>query len=267
MERDGAGPGFIRRSIRGVNWRLRSGAQYVQQQFGSMVFNERLMRSAESYLRRYYSHDTDRLWGGRAAPPEWFDHRADLYRFTELRVPFWTERGVFSREVMFGGCRVLDLCCGDGFYPYCFYSGTVSHIDAVDIDPASIAHARKWHNRPNITFAELDIVKDEFPETDYDVIVWDGAIEHFSTDNIRSILRKCAKALKAGTGVVCGYTLIARSADKSHPEHEHEFTSAAELTELLREFFPFVGTVETEYTERHNIYFRAAFQQERLRRF
>jgi hypothetical protein len=36
---------------------------------------------------------------------------------------------------------------------------------------------------------------------------------------------------------------------------------------ILAEFFPFVGTVETEYPERHNIYFRAAFDQDRLRRF
>ena len=64
-----------------------------------------------------------------------------------------------------------------------------------------------------------------------------------------------------------GYTIIARSTDKSHPEHQHEFSSAAELKELLGEFFPSVGTVETEYPERHNIYFRAAFDPTRLRRF
>ena len=225
------------------------------------------MHLAESYLRRYYSYDTQRLWGGADPPPEWFDHRADLYRFSELRVPFWVERGVFSREVMFQGCRVLDLCCGDGFYAYHFYSGSASHIDAVDLDPMAIAHARKWHSHPKIKYAQLNVANDMFPGAEYDVITWDAAIEHFQTDQIRTILGKCASALKDTTGVLCGYTIIARSSDKSHPEHKHEFVSAAELKDLLLTSFPFVGTIQTEYAERHNIYFRAAFRSDRLRRF
>lgn len=246
---------------------IKKGARRAIYQIGTLFFNEPLMRLAELYLRRYYTYDTRRLWGGPHPPPEWFDHRADLYLWSELRVPFWVERGVFSREVMFEGCQVLDLCCGDGFYPYHFYSSIASHIDAVDWDPTAIAHAHKWHNHPKISYVQLDVVTNAFPGTDYDVITWDGAIEHFSSDQIRIVLKKCVRALRIPEGMLCGYTIIARSSDKSHPEHQHEFSSAAELKELLREFFPFVGTVETEYPERHNIYFRAAFDPTRLRRF
>jgi 2-polyprenyl-3-methyl-5-hydroxy-6-metoxy-1,4-benzoquinol methylase len=223
------------------------------------------MRLAAKYLSAYYAWDTRRLWGSH--PPQWFDHRADLYRWSELRVPFWVERGVYSREVMFEGCRVLDLCCGDGFYPYHFYSGIASHIDAVDWGSTAVAHARKWHSHPRITYSQMDIVADNWPETDYDVITWDGAIEHFSTDQTRTVLGKCVQALKAQGGILCGYTIIARGPDKSHPEHQHEFSSASELKERLNELFPSVGTIETEYPERHNIYFRAAFDSNRLRRF
>ena len=231
-----------------------------------LTFNEPVMRFAESYLRRYYAYHTSRLWS-RSHPPEWFDHRADLYRWAELRVPFWVERGVFSREVMFQGCRVLDLCCGDGFYPYYFYSGTASQIDAVDRDPTAIIHARKWHGHPTIRYVQQDLIADEFPNTDYDVITWDGAIEHFSLDEIRQVLQKCVKAMKTPYGVLNGYTIIARDSGKSHPDHQHEFCSAEELKNLLREFFPFVGTLETKYPERHNLYFRAALHSDRLRRF
>jgi SAM-dependent methyltransferase len=223
------------------------------------------MRLAELYLCRYYAYDTQRLWGGPHPPPEWFDHRADLYRWSDTRNTLWVERGVFSREVMFEGCRVLDLCCGDGFYPYHFYAEIASRVDAVDRDRSALEHARKWHPHPKINYIQLDAFRDDFPGTDYDVIIWDGAIEHFSTSDQETVLKKCVDVLRP-SGVLCGYTLIARSSLKSHPEHEHEFSSAVELKSLLNKFFPFVGTIETEYPERHNIYFRAASQGNRLRR-
>ncbi|TKS58184.1 MAG: hypothetical protein EWM72_03180 [Nitrospira sp.] len=257
---------FIRR-VPWLRWTARH-ARRLLSSSGVLVFNEPLMRLAEFYLRCYYFYDLDRVWGGHAPPPEWFDHRCDLYLWSELAVPFWVERGVFSREVMFEGCRVLDICCGDGFYPYHFYSGIASEVDAVDSDPKAIAHARKWHSHPKITYLQRDIVTDNFPRAVYDVITWDAAIEHFSPDQIRHILNKCVDALKSREGgILCGYTIIARDSIKSHPEHEHEFSSAGELKELLGEFFPCVGTIETEYPERHNVYFRASFQLGRLRRF
>ena len=168
---------------------------------GSALFiNESVMRLAELYLRRYYAYDTQRLWGGPHPPPEWFDHRADLYLWSEHLNPLWVERGVFSREVMFEGCRVLDLCCGDGFYPYHFYVKIASHVDAVDRDPTALAHARKWHSHPRISYIQLDVVTGQFPGIDYDVITWDGAIEHFSMDQIRIVLKKCVETLKLPGG-------------------------------------------------------------------
>jgi hypothetical protein len=86
-------------------------------------------------------------------------------------------------------------------------------------------------------------------------------------EQIETILKRCVSALQSSNGVLCGYTIIARQAAKSHPDHQHEFTSPKELKTLLGRFFPFVGTIETEYPDRHNIYFRAAFHRERLRRF
>ena len=271
-EDQGRSGGVVKNLLRQVPvlvWAVRRSRSFFSS-LGALIrqltFNEPVMRFAESYLRRYYAYHTSRLWS-RSHPPEWFDHRADLYRWAELRVPFWVERGVFSREVMFQGCRVLDLCCGDGFYPYYFYSGTASQIDAVDRDPTAIIHARKWHGHPTIRYVQQDLIADEFPDTDYDVITWDGAIEHFSLDEIRQVLQKCVKAMRTPYGVLNGYTIIARDSGKSHPDHQHEFCSAEQLKNLLREFFPFVGTLETKYSERHNLYFRAAFHSDRLRRF
>src|SRR5262249_15858040 len=142
------------------------------------IYNPLFAWLAERYLQDFYDYEVKRLWSHPGGPPEWFDHRADLYRWSRLKVPFWVERGVFCREVMFQGWRVLDLCCGDGFYADHFYSGTASLIDAMDKDEKAISHARKWHNDPKIHFRCGDIVADEFPLREYDVVCWDAAIEH-----------------------------------------------------------------------------------------
>jgi methylase of polypeptide subunit release factors len=162
----------IKERIRRVPWFLKliRRVRYMVRSVRVLAFNEPLMRLAESYLRRFYTFDTQRLWESPHPPPEWFDHRANLFRWSELRLPYWVERGAYSCEPMFSGCRVLDLCCGDGFYAYYFYSSIASRIDAVDRDPKAIRHAKKWHHHPNIQFVQLDAVSDAFPMAEYDVI-------------------------------------------------------------------------------------------------
>jgi 2-polyprenyl-3-methyl-5-hydroxy-6-metoxy-1,4-benzoquinol methylase len=168
---------------------------------------------------------------------------------------------------MFKGCRVLDLCCGDGFYAYHFYADIASHVDAIDSDTEALTHAGKYHHHPKISYRQINVVEDGFPSDHYDVITWDAAIEHFLPEQIRGVLKKCVTALKTSEGILCGHTILARGLQKGHVEHQHEFSSVEELKEILGEFFPFVGTVVTVYPERDNIYFRATFDQDRLRRF
>jgi 2-polyprenyl-3-methyl-5-hydroxy-6-metoxy-1,4-benzoquinol methylase len=230
-----------------------------------IYYNGCFMRLAELYLQNYFTYDTWRRWRGSKTTPGWFDHRADLFRWSKLRNSFWVERGVFCREIMAEGCRVLDLCCGDGFFPYHFYADIASLVDAVDIDALAITHACKWHSHAKITYSQIDIVRDDFPRNEYDVITWDGSIEHFSAEQIQVVLKKCVEALRTSRGILCGYTIITHNAGQSG--HSSEFGSAAELKQLLKEFFPFVGTVETKYPQRHNIYFRAAFNPAYLKRF
>ena len=225
------------------------------------VYNERTMRAAERYLRAFYRWDTHRRWRLHETP-EWFDHRADLYRFSEERRPYFLERGVYARELLPRGGRVLDLCCGDGFYPFHFYAETASHIEACDWDETALAHARRYHAHPRITYSRCDIVHDDLPGADYDLVVWDGAIEHFTLEDIAAVLRKVSQALRDG-GVLCGYTIL-NEGPVVHPDHSHEFSSADELADTLHDVFPAVSTLETEYQDRRNIYFRAGFAEAAL---
>lgn len=220
------------------------------------------MRVATGYAGAFYRFDTHRRWTAKKTP-EWFDHRADLYRFRELRRPVWAERGVYARELMHPGHRVLDLCCGDGFFSFHFYSSVAEHVDACDRDSSALSHARSWHDDSRITYSRSDVVTDPLPASNYDVIVWDAAIEHFSFDDIQTVLAKVKAALKPN-GVLCGYTILNPPGTALHPDHLHEFASAVDLANVLRASFPYVVTLETEDPERRNIYFRASTAERSL---
>jgi SAM-dependent methyltransferase len=231
---------------------------------GRVFFNEPLRRLSTEYLRWFYEWDEIRRWADpRKGPPEWFDHRANLYRFSAERVPYWVERGVYGRELMFEGCRVLDLCCGDGFYAFHFYAETAAHVDAVDLDPTALAHARRWHAHPRIRYSQVDVIEDPFPNSNYDVIIWDGAIEHFTLKEQRLILDKIRDAL-GPHGILAGYTILGTEGELAHPRHKHEFQGRIELADVLAETFPHVATLETRYSERRNLYFRASEVPDRL---
>lgn len=231
-----------------------------------LIYGERVRVLASRYLSRWWTVETERVWSQRAGPPEWYDHRSHLLTFGDDRNPLWAERGVYSREPMFDGCRVLDLCCGDGFYSFHFFADRAAHIDAVDFDQGAITHARRHHALPNITHGLLDVRSNGLPSDHYDVVVWDGAIEHFTLEEIDAILGRCAKAL-GSEGVLTGYTMRREESGAQHPEHEHEFEDANEVRALLQRTFPEVAILENTTGGRRNLYFRAGFNRARLNGF
>lgn len=200
-------------------------------------------------------------WG---RPPEWkskrrpefFNHHQDLfYVWLKSRNSLSWERGVFSGLCLQGG-RVLDLCCGDGFYARNFYSLRSREVVACDIAPQAIAYARRHNAGPNIFYQLCDIRRD-FPGGSFENIVWDAAIEHFTLPEIAGLLPRIKSALTPG-GILSGYTVAEKKHGKQHPEHEHEFRSQEDLRDLFRPHFRNVVVFETLYPKRHNLYFWAS---------
>ena len=66
--------------------------------------------------------------------------------------------------------RVLEVCCGDGFNSYFFYSKKAASLTAVDFDPQAIAHAKRHYTLPNVRFQIADI-RTDLPAGDYDNVV------------------------------------------------------------------------------------------------
>jgi ubiquinone/menaquinone biosynthesis C-methylase UbiE len=190
--------------------------------------------------------------------PEWFDHFCDqFYWFRQTQNPLWVERGTFGLLAIKDNAEVLELCCGDGYNSYHFYSIRAKSIISVDFDKRAIPHARKFNQAKNNEFRLCDI-RFEMPAGNYDNIVWDAAIEHFTEAEIDKIMSDIKARLKPG-GIVSGYTLVERQdGTKSLTHHEYEFKSKEDLRRFFQPHFKNVKVFETIYPSRHNLYFYAS---------
>lgn len=186
--------------------------------------------------------------------PEWFDHFLDqFYLFRKTQNPLWVERGTFNLLAIQNNANILELCCGDGFNTYHFYSIRANSITSVDFDLIAIQHAKMFNQAPNIKYQISDI-RTQMPEGSFDNILWDAAIEHFTEIEIDSIMQSIKKRLTS-TGILSGYTIVESENGKSLEQHEYEFKSKEDLARFFEPHFKNVKVFETIYPQRHNLYF------------
>lgn len=169
---------------------------------------ERMCEGSRQYASEMHKVKMHIDWG-HAPTPEWMNHYQDwFYQSLANGSTFWLERGIFAR-LCFRTTpkpKVLELCCGDGFNSKHFYSPYASQILALDFDVGAIKHASEFNSPGNIAFTLADI-REPFPQRDFDNVVWDAAIEHFTDSETNAILRNIKGALKPD-GILSGYTLV-----------------------------------------------------------
>jgi 2-polyprenyl-3-methyl-5-hydroxy-6-metoxy-1,4-benzoquinol methylase len=195
-------------------------------------------------------------WGLKPAP-EWFDHSIDMfYQWSKTNNSLWVERGVFSSLTLKGG-NLLELSCGDGFNTKHFYSHRSKNVDACDFDPTAIHTAKVKNQTSNINFVLADI-RTQMPWGKYENIVWDAAIEHFTPEEIGSIMTNIKNRL-TNDGILSGYTIVEKDDGIKHiHQHEYEFKDMEDLKRFLTPHFKNVKVFETIYPSRHNLYFWAS---------
>jgi len=148
-----------------------------------VAFN-RLLRKL-SHLSHYAQYVLQ--WGVRPVSG-WFDHYLDLhYLWRKTRTPLSCERGILGLLAIRQGADVLELCCGDGFNTFHFYSIRAGKILAMDLDRDAIASARKNFAVDNIEFFAGDIRRD-MPNQQFDNVVWDASLEYFTADEIDKLI-------------------------------------------------------------------------------
>ncbi len=220
-----------------------------------------LLRLFSLFTRKiaYFAHYLQMKYDWKVPPqPEWFDHFCDqFYSFRNMRSPLWVERGVFGLLAMKQDAEVLELCCGDGFNAFHFYSIRAKNIVSVDFDKDAIPHAKRYNQAPNVEYRLCDI-RNQIPEGNFDNIIWDAAIEHFTEQEIDNILSNIKRRLKKDA-VLSGYTIVEKQSGQKHlTHHEYEFKSKEDLRRFFEPHFTNVKVFETIYPYRHNLYFYAS---------
>jgi cyclopropane fatty-acyl-phospholipid synthase-like methyltransferase len=223
--------------------------------------NVRFLKKISLRTRKlaYFMHRIQMNYEWQTPPvPEWFDHNCDqFYQFRLTQNPLFLERGIFGLLAMKQGANILELCCGDGYNSYYFYSIRGNKIISVDFDKEAIPHAKKFNQSSNVEFKLCDI-RTDMPEGEFDNVVWDAAIEHFTEKEIEKIMGDIKRRLKP-EGILSGYTIKELpSGEKSLSHHEREFKSKEDLKSFFEPHFNNVKVFETIYPSRHNLYFYAS---------
>jgi SAM-dependent methyltransferase len=166
------------------------------------------------------------------------------------------ERGILNSLVIAPDSRVLDLCCGDGFFAHRFYGHHAREVVAIDRDSEAIRFATRYNAASNVRYVQGDVT-DPLPEGPFDNVIWDATIQYFELDEIRAVCRSVRNVL-AANGVLSGYTIVEPATAPLFEYHHTRFADASDLVALLGSEFQAVRVVETRYPARHNLYFFAA---------
>lgn len=224
-----------------------------------------IIRAHNRFFRKVnrFFHKLQFILEWRLNNPEYFEHQMDLnWKWHETRSSYPMERGVFSAFALGNENPTtgltLDLCCGDGFYSYYFYSKRSAKVVGIDFDPQAIKFARKNYGQAgNIDFIVGDI-RSDIPNGPFDNIVWDAAIEHFTELEIQNLVGRIKSVLK-GDGILSGYTIVEPEHGGKHlHQHEYEFHNKEDLARFLSPHFKNVQVFSTVYPDRTNLYFYAS---------
>lgn len=198
-------------------------------------------------------------------PPENFSHDIDLYyQWKKTANPMWIERGFYNLIAInrFRNPIVVDLCCGDGFFDYYFYSYCAQRVYAFDIDKKIINQAVRQNAKSNIIYEVTDVMKISEKMNDYAAeregvtnVIMDAAILYFTIEELDILIPQIKKILVKTGGIFSGHTIL--ESETPFFQHKISFASAEELENFLNGYFSFVKVVEVIYPDRDCVYFYA----------
>lgn len=219
-----------------------------------------LLRQVNALLRRItaFTHKAEFALDWSVPPtPVWFNHFLDQhYLWHQTRTPLGWERGILGLLAMRQGADVLELCCGDGFNTYHFYSIRAGKIIALDNNRDAIAFARHHFKVPNVEYRIADI-RSEMPPGPFDNIVWDAGIDYLAESEIDAVMAAIKTRLKSD-GILSGYTILEFGRGDLAHGNSYDFASKEDLVRFLQPHFRNVRILETIYPTRHNLYFFAS---------
>lgn len=166
----------------------------------------------------------------------------------------WAERGIFARQLVPPGARVLDLCGGDGLYAATFLSDVAVRVDVIDRDGALIERGRRRHARANVTFAQADLAQHRLEPRAYDAIFCFASLQYFSPEDADALIGGAARALAEG-GVFAGSVPVYAPRMRCDREARVHFRSVSHVRAPLEPHFRDVRAWVSPWGRRQEVYF------------
>jgi len=213
----------------------------------------------------FMDHDQDYFY---QAPfkGNWFFFDRGVIPRLESNILFDTEE--FKNLKLKKKLNILDLCSGDSYYSQFFFFDVAELIVSIDIDQKALDRGKKRRNKykylqDNHYFIKADVEKESIKEIidqnlkkdiSFDVVLFNGAIEHFNENQIDFILSSVLKSMKNKALFFC-YTIIEKDEPGEHfHHHEFFFKSKEHLENIIQKYFKSTRTYENLVNDRHNIY-------------
>jgi len=162
--------------------------------------------------------------------------------YPERIIPKETEAGILAMHLKrynfayphCAGKRVLDVACGVGYGSH-YLAKTASEVTGVEIDPESVAYAKKHYALSNVKFFEMDATKLAFKDASFDVVCSFETIEHIP--NIDGYLAEIVRVMTPeGLYIVSTPQVKTTTYKPANPFHVVEF-SKADFQALLGKYF------------------------------
>lgn len=215
-------------------------------------------------MRAQHASEFRRTWVWTDEPPHFFDHRIDAFKLVDGDLSSPLLRGFSALQLIRPGDRVLDVGCGDGFFTARFFATVAAHVDGIDLEVDAIEHANRHNARPNVAYHVVDATVAPFPYPTYDVVVFDGALGHFTAEATDAMIAKIASAV--GDGGFAGSESLGIEDGHDHLQH---FADLDALAAPFLRHFAHVETREITYplrdgTTRREGFWRCSQQPDRL---
>ena len=222
-------------------------------------------------LKHHYKYKFKRDWAYVTVDklPHFTNHRVTFFNFAysdKSVTAMGMARAFFSAEIVNSNDIVLDIGCGDGFITKRFIANRCKKVDAIDIEPTAIEFAKKHNKEQNVFYYLDDAVDVPFPNNQYDVIAWDGAIGHFDPSTTGKMMEKIRLSLST-EGVFVGSESLS---NKEGHDHLQFFESLQSFADLFKKYFKHVYLKEIQYPIgvgdfiRREAYWRCSNSEKRL---
>lgn len=135
--------------------------------------------------------------------------------------------------------RVLDVACGEG-YGARILAEVAASVIGVDIDPATIAHAKATYKRPNLHFCQDSCTSLNLQDSSIDLAVSFETLEHHAEHDV--MLAELSRVLTPDG------LLIISTPDKRHYSDDSSFTNPFHVRELYSDEFIQLMSRHFQYT-------------------